>query len=120
MRLLKWAVVIFLLYFSIGFLYDRYGRVGFASWYGDGFKGEKTASGEVYDPDKLTAAHRRLTFGTLLKVTNLSNRCQVIVRINDRGPHKRGRIIDLSRAASMKLGMSKNGVTKVRIEVVSK
>ena len=104
----------------IAILSDRYGQVGVASWYGEAFRGKKTANGEIYDPDKLTAAHRRLPFGTLVKVTDLSNNRQVIVRINDRGPYKRGRIIDLSLAAARQLGMVKKGLAKVKVEIIPK
>ena len=89
-----------------------------ASYYGEGFHGRKTASGEVFDQWKLTCAHRDLPFGTRLKVTNLENNRSVIVRVNDRGPWVRGRIIDLSYAAAKKLGMIQEGVVKVKIEKI--
>lgn len=88
---------------------------GEASWYGPGFHGRKTASGERFNTNDLTAAHKTLPFGTVLKVTNLSNDKFVIVKINDRGPFIRGRIIDLSKAAKDEIGMG--GTTQVRIEV---
>ena len=78
------------------------------------------ASGEIYDMYKLTAAHRDLPFGTYVRVTNLSNGKKVVVRINDRGPFKRGRIIDLSYAAARKIGMVKDGSTRVRIEIIDR
>ena len=99
---------------------DRYAQAGVASWYGEEFRGKKTANGEIYDPDKLTAAHRSLPFGTLVKVTDLSNNRQVIVRINDRGPYKRGRIIDLSLGAARRLGMVKKGLARVKIKIIPK
>ena len=88
---------------------------GEASWYGPGFHGRKTASGERFNTNDLTAAHKTLPFGTVLKVTNLSNDKFVIVKINDRGPFIRGRIIDLSKAAKDEIGMG--GTTQVRLEV---
>ena len=91
---------------------------GKASYYGDSFKGKRTASGEIYNPRKLTAAHRTLPFGTRVRVTNLFNDKSVIVRINDRGPFIKSRIIDLSRAAAEKLDMIDNGVIEVLIEII--
>lgn len=88
---------------------------GEASWYGPGFHGRKTASGERFNTNDMTAAHKTLPFGTVLKVTNLSNDKFVIVTINDRGPFIRGRIIDLSKAAKDEIGMG--GTTQVRLEV---
>jgi rare lipoprotein A len=91
---------------------------GLASWYGGKFQGRRTASGEVFDTAKLTAAHQSLPFGTLVKVINLENGKTTVVRINDRGPFVSGRIIDLSRAAAAAIGMTGKGVTRVRIEVL--
>lgn len=91
---------------------------GEASWYSDAYQGAATASGERYRKAALTAAHRSLPFGTRVRVTHLENRRQVVVRVNDRGPFVRGRIIDLSRAAAERLGMIRSGVAPVRIEVV--
>lgn len=102
----------------IGFLNERYGHKGVASWYGEECRGKKTASGEIYDPDKFTAAHRRLPFGTLVKVTNLENEREVTVRINDRGPYIRRRIIDLSLAAARQLGIVEKGLTRVKIDII--
>lgn len=92
---------------------------GMASWYGPGFAGRTTSNGEVFDPAQLTAAHRTLPFGTRVRVTNLDTGSSVEVRINDRGPFKAGRIIDLSRAAADRIGMLSSGVARVRVEVVS-
>jgi rare lipoprotein A len=92
---------------------------GMASWYGPGFAGRRTANGEVFDPSQLTAAHRSLPFGTQVRVTNLSNGRSVVVRINDRGPFARGRIIDLSRAAAERIGMIGSGTARVRLELLS-
>ncbi len=91
---------------------------GRASWYGPGFHGRRTASGEVFNQNALTAAHRTLPFGTQVRVTNLSNNRQIIVRINDRGPFTGGRIIDLSAGAARAVGLHSVGVGTVRLEVV--
>lgn len=93
---------------------------GEASYYAHKFHGRKTANGEIFDMHKLTAAHLKLPFNTLVRVTNLSNNKTVIVRINDRGPYAKGRIIDLSLAAAKELDMMKSGVAKVRLEIVKK
>jgi rare lipoprotein A len=92
-------------------------ETGEASWYGPGFHGRKTASGERFDTYEMTAAHKTLPFGTLLRVTDLENNRFVVVRINDRGPYVRGRIIDLSRAAKDALGMG--GTAPVRLEQIT-
>ena len=92
-------------------------QVGTASWYGPGFNGKKTASGERFDQNKLTAAHRSLPLDTVVKVTNLDNGKAVKVEINDRGPYSGKRVIDLSRAAARKLDMTDDGTARVRIEV---
>jgi rare lipoprotein A len=92
-------------------------EIGEASWYGPGFHGRKTASGERFDTYEMTAAHKTLPFGTLLKVTNLENNLFTVVRINDRGPYIRGRIIDLSHAAKDAIGMS--GTAQVKIEQIT-
>ena len=92
-------------------------EIGEASWYGPGFHGRKTASGERFDTYDFTAAHKTLPFGTLLKVTNLENNLFTIVRINDRGPYIRGRIIDLSKAAKNEIGMG--GTANVKIEQIT-
>lgn len=90
---------------------------GLASYYAGSFHGRKTASGETYDKRAYTAAHRTLAFDTRVKVTNLGNDRSVWVRINDRGPHVTGRIIDLSGAAAGKLRIAEAGVAKVRLEI---
>lgn len=90
-------------------------QVGEASWYGPGFQGRKTANGERFNTHEMTAAHKTLPFNTLIKVTNLHNEATVVVRINDRGPFIRGRIIDLSKAAKEEIGMG--GLAQVRLEV---
>ena len=81
-----------------------------ASWYGANHQGHPTANGEKFDRQKLTAAHRSLPFGTIVRVTNLINGKQVLVRINDRGPYHRGRALDLSEAAARRLGMLRDGL----------
>jgi len=91
---------------------------GMASYYGDEFDGRQTASGEIFDQDEFTAAHKTLPFQTKVRVTNLNNGKDVIVRVNDRGPFAEGRIIDLSYAAANKIGMIGKGTVKVRIEVI--
>lgn len=91
---------------------------GEASWYGPGFFGNRTASGEVLRPGTMTAAHRTLPFGTKVKVTNLWNGRSAIVRINDRGPFHGNRIIDLAHGAAQNLGLVASGVAQVRLEVV--
>jgi len=92
---------------------------GLASWYGGKFHGRLTSSGEVFDTNEMTAAHKTLPFGTMVKVTNLDNGETAIVKINDRGPFVEGRIIDLSRAAADALGMVGQGVAKVSLEILS-
>ena len=92
---------------------------GVASWYGPGFDGKLTANGEVFDTNKLTAAHQTLPFDTLVRVTNLENNRVVVVRVNDRGPFVGGRILDLSQAAAERLDMIGNGTAKVRLELLS-
>lgn len=93
-------------------------QTGLASWYGHPYHGRRAANGEVYDMDKMTAAHRTLPFDTLVKVLNLDNQKTVEVRINDRGPFVDGRIIDLSRAAAQQIAMIGPGTAKVRVEVL--
>lgn len=87
-----------------------------ASWYGKKFDGRETANGEIYDETALTAAHKSLPFGTILKVTNPRNNKTVFVRINDRGPYIEGRDLDLSKASAKALGVLRKGVVKVKIE----
>jgi rare lipoprotein A len=94
------------------------GMEGLAAYYSDRLDGRKTASGQVFDQSKLTAAHPTLPFGTMVKVTNTRNNRSVVVRINDRGPTHAGRVIDLSRAAASKLGMLRSGLAPVKLEVV--
>ena len=95
------------------------GQTGEASWYGEPHHGRPTASGEIYDMNQLTAAHRTLPLGTRVLVTNLKNGRAVEVRINDRGPSVEGRIIDLSFAAAKELGAVPSGTIPVRVRVIS-
>ena len=91
---------------------------GKASYYALKFQSQKTASGELYDKAKKTAAHRKLPFGTKIRVTNTKNKKSVIVKINDRGPYVKGRIIDLSRSAFSRIARLEVGIINVKIEVV--
>lgn len=93
---------------------------GTASWYGKKFHGRKTANGEIYNMHNLTAAHKELPFGTFVKVTNIKNNKNVIIRINDRGPYKKNRILDLSYAAAKKLDMINDGIADVKLEIVKR
>jgi rare lipoprotein A len=95
------------------------GEIGMASWYGIERQGKPTASGELFDKDRLTAAHRKLPLGTTVRVTNLKNLASTILRINDRGPGIPGRVIDVSWAAAKKLGFLEAGLARVEIDVVS-
>jgi rare lipoprotein A len=92
--------------------------VGVASYYADDFNGKKTASGEVYDMNELTAAHRTFPFGTKVKVTNVDTGKSVVVRINDRGPFKDDRVIDLSLGAAKQLGLIAMGTARVILQVL--
>jgi rare lipoprotein A len=93
-------------------------QTGLASFYAREHHGRRTASGERFDMDGLTAAHRSLPFGTRLRVTNLHNGRSVVVRVNDRGPFRKQRILDVSYAAARKLGMVQRGVARVRVEAL--
>lgn len=115
------AFVITMVGFDVAYAkYRPQSQVGMASYYGKRFHGRKTANGERFDMNKLTAAHRSYPFGTVLRVTNLRNNKQVKVRVNDRGPYVGRRVIDLSKRAAKELGFVSRGVTKVKIEVVGK
>ncbi|MBT5570502.1 MAG: septal ring lytic transglycosylase RlpA family protein [Alphaproteobacteria bacterium] len=96
----------------------EYSETGIASWYGPNFHGKKTANGETYNQNDLTAAHRTLPMPSAVRVTNLENGRSIVLRINDRGPFARGRIIDVSRQGAQLLGFQKNGVAKVRVDVL--
>ncbi|MGR4890784.1 septal ring lytic transglycosylase RlpA family protein [Sphingopyxis sp. LARHCG72] len=92
---------------------------GMASYYGNELAGNRTASGERFDPGQLTAAHRSLPFGSMVRVTNTSNGDSVIVRINDRGPFAHGRVIDVSQAAAREIGMHRSGTARVKLALLS-
>jgi len=94
-------------------------QIGRASWYGPLFQGHETASGEDFNMNAMTCAHRSLPMGSLVKVTNLHNHKSVVVRVNDRGPIQPGRVVDLSYAAAHLLGFSHRGTAPVRLELVS-
>jgi rare lipoprotein A len=95
-------------------------ETGEASWYGEEFQGNETANGETYDLNGLTAAHPTLPFGTTVRVTNLKNSKNILLRINDRGPYIGRRLIDVSKAAAKRLGFIYSGTTRVRVEVVAR
>lgn len=94
-------------------------ETGIASWYGNPYHGRPTSSGEIYDMEQMTGAHRTLPFGAIVRVTNLTNNKRVEVRINDRGPFASGRIVDLSRAAARSINMIGPGTARVRVELLS-
>lgn len=91
---------------------------GIASYYADDYHGRQTSNGEIFDMNALTAAHRTFPFGTTVRVTNVENKKKVVVRINDRGPFKEGRIIDLSLAAAKELDLIRMGTARVKLEVL--
>lgn len=105
-------------YYPMKKIQPGYSQRGIASWYGPGFHGKKTASGEVYDMHALTAAHSTLPLQTLVQVTNLTNQKSVLVRVNDRGPFVGERVIDLSFSAAQKLDMVKPGTAPVHFTVI--
>ena len=94
--------------------------VGIASFYATKFNGRRTASGEKFNNNAMTAAHKSLPFGSKVQVTNVRNGKSVVVRINDRGPYVRGRIIDLSKAAAKKIGIGHAGTARVKLEILKK
>ena len=100
---------------SVGFAEE-----GGASYYADKYQGRTTANGEIFNQNAMTAAHKRLPFGTRVSVTNLDNGKRVLVRINDRGPFIRGRVIDLSKAAFQRIANTRVGVVDVKVEVIGR
>lgn len=98
--------------------YGPYYEVGIASWYGPGFDGNYTANGEVYDMNGVSAAHKTLPFGTIVRVVEFDTGNSIVVRINDRGPFIEGRIIDLSKGAASELGIVDKGITKVGLRIL--
>ncbi len=117
-----WAVILILGLLAAGILLlsqvPRYDEVGIASWYGPGFHGRTTANGELYNMYAFTAAHKTLPFGTVVKVVDLRTGRSVVVRINDRGPFVPGRIIDLSYAAALELGIVERGTAEVGLIIL--
>lgn len=103
---------------NTGMLHDGEVQIGMASWYGGKFHGRITTNGERYNMHKISAAHRTLPFGTLVRVTNIENNKTVIVRVNDRGPWISERVIDLSYAAAKKIDMVTSGVARVRLDII--
>ena len=97
----------------------KYDETGVGSWYGDEFAGRLTANGEIFDPNKVSAAHKTLPMPSVVRVTNLDNGKSLVVRINDRGPFVSGRIIDLSREAARLIGYKDNGIAKVRVQLLA-
>jgi rare lipoprotein A len=110
-----------IIFSNLSLLFSQEGVVlnGQASYYHDKFDGRMTASGEVFDQDGMTCAHKTLDFGTILKVTNLENNLSVTVRVNDRGPFVEGRIVDLTKAAAQKIGLYEMGVCNAKVEIIS-
>ena len=97
----------------------KYDETGVGSWYGDEFAGRLTANGEIFDPNKVSAAHKTLPMPSVVRVTNLDNGKSLVVRVNDRGPFVSGRIIDLSREAARLIGYKDNGIAKVRVQILA-
>ena len=113
-------VLILSFFFSLSsFSVENYPQYGNASWYGGPLHGKKTASGERFDMYSFTGAHRELPFGTIIRVTNLRNGKEVYIKVNDRGPFVKDRIVDLSHAAAKAIGFNRRGVIRVKIEVIS-
>jgi rare lipoprotein A len=115
----KYISILFLLLFSFSLLANT-NEVGIASWYTSEPDGPLTANGEIFDPDKLTAAHKSLTFGTVVRVHNLEDNKSVDVTINDRGPFVEGRIIDLTVQGAKELGIYEKGIALVELEILHK
>ncbi len=100
--------------------YEKYEQIGWASWYGPGFHGKKTANGETFNKNLLSAAHTTMPLPSIVKVINLENNKSIILKVNDRGPFIPGRIIDLSERAAIKLGFKEKGLAKVKIVFLKK
>lgn len=112
--------IIILIFISINSLFYSFEEEGYASWYGPDFHGKKTANGEIFNTHDFTAAHKTIPFNSIVKVISLENNREVIVRINDRGPFIKNRIIDLSMAAAYSLDLIKHGTMKVKIILLEK
>jgi rare lipoprotein A len=119
MKISVLSVIFLFLLVLPGMASEQVRHYGNASWYGRSFQGKRTASGESFDMHEFTGAHRNLPFGTMVKVKNLRNGKEVLVRVNDRGPFIKSRIIDVSRAAATALGIISRGTARVSIEVIS-
>ena len=119
-KLRKIYLSLYILILTVSALYASSFEMGYASWYGGKFHGRRTASGEIFDTNRLTAAHKTLPFGTIVRVTNIANGKFTFVRINDRGPFVPGRIIDLSKAAAEEIGMLGTGIALVRLDIVAR
>ncbi len=113
MRLKRLLLLLLICKLFSGCLYTT--KKGYASYYADFYEGRKTANGEVFKHNKITAAHKKLPFGTKVEVTNLKNNKSIVVRINDRGPFVKGRIIDLTKTAAKEIDMIGDGIVKVKI-----
>jgi len=98
---------------------EKYPQYGNASWYGGKFHGRKTANGEHFNKHSFTGAHKKLPFGTIIRVTNLRNGKEVYIRVNDRGPFVKGRIVDLSHAAAKAISFNGRGVIRVKVEIIT-
>ena len=119
--LTKYIILALLVAFSApAYAKNKKVQIGKGSWYGKRFQGRLTANGERYNMYAYTAAHKTLPFNTIVKVTNLKNNRSITVRINDRGPYVKGRIIDLSYLAAKKLGYVNKGVAKLKVKVLYK
>ena len=116
MKVVSWSIICLLL---CSFVYSTTFQTGKASYYHNKFEGQRTSSGEVFRQDSLTAAHKSLPFGTLLRVKNLKNDSIVIVKVNDRLSQKSGHVIDLSLKAAQQLNFVQNGITTVTIEKIN-
>lgn len=116
MKMINWSIISLLL---CSFIYKTAFQTGKASYYHNKFEGKRTSSGEVFRQDSLTAAHKSLPFGTLLRVKNLKNDSIVIVKVNDRLSQKSGHVIDLSLKAAQQLNFVQNGITTVTIEKIN-
>lgn len=114
----KLSILFSLLFLSSLSLLAQSEEFGVASYYADAFDGRKTASGEIYDKNKNTAAHKELPFGTMIRVTRLDNKKSVVLRVNDRGPFISGRIVELSKVSAEKIGLIRDGIAEVKVEVV--
>ncbi len=111
--------ILFIVFFAITSFSNVYGvEYGMASMFSDNFHGKKTASGELYDMNKMTVAHKSLPFGSRIRVTRIDNKQSVIVRVNDRGPYLKGRVVELSKKAAREIGLT-DGEVKVKVELIS-